>query len=51
MTYDLETTDVELIEARAWIIKTSIKRYVFHGKTPEEACALDAPWPPIPMAD
>jgi hypothetical protein len=51
MTYDLQTTDTELMEARNWIIEVSIKRYIVHGKTPEEACAivqaaLDAPWPP-----
>jgi hypothetical protein len=51
MTYDLQTTDAELIEARNSIIEVSIKRYIFHGKTPDEACAivraaLDAPWPP-----
>jgi hypothetical protein len=50
MTYDLQTTDTELMEARDWIIEVSIKRYIFHGKTPEEAraivrAALDAPWP------
>jgi hypothetical protein len=51
MTYDLQTTDTELMEARNWIIEVSIKRYIFNGKTPEEARAivqatLDAPWPP-----
>jgi hypothetical protein len=51
MTYDLQTTDTELMESRNWIIETSVKRYIFHGKTPEEAraivqAALDAPWPP-----
>jgi hypothetical protein len=50
MAYDLQTTDAELMEARNWIIEVSIKRYIFHGKTPEEACAivraaLDASWP------
>jgi hypothetical protein len=32
MTYDLQTTDVELMEARNWIIEVSIKRYIFHAR-------------------
>jgi hypothetical protein len=56
MTYDLQTTDAELMEARNWIIEASIKRYIFHGETPEEAraivqAALDAPWPPHTTLD
>ena len=40
MAYDLQTTDTELMEARNWIIEASIKRYIFHGETPEEARAI-----------